>query len=133
MNGEERGDDDRRGPLLPLARHAAVLLLAGAAVAPCRADSQLQATPSRQGAISTSAHIDFRVTVPPSFGLSMQASGLRVQGNGGALTVQRSQRDAADGSSPSSHALLRPRHHVIDTTLPLSSLGRAELVTIASP
>lgn len=110
-----------------------VLLIGAALASPARADSQLQSAPATGRAPAATAHLDFRVTVLPSLSLSMQSSGLRVQGTGGALTVQRSLRDAPDGSAPRSHALLRPRHQVIDSALPQSGLRGAELVTIASP
>ncbi len=127
-------DGQRRLRLVRTAARAALLLLIGAALAMhARADSQLQTAPPAGRALAATAHLDFRVTVLPSLALSMQPGGLRVQGNGGALTVQRSLRDAPDGSAPSSHALLRPRHQVIDSALPQSGLRGAELVTIASP
>lgn len=109
----------------------AALLIGAAAAASSRADSQLQSTPGR-GALSASAHLDFRVNVLPSLALSMQPQGAQILGNAGVLTVQRSSGEPVDGQAPSSSTQLLPRHFVIDTALPRVTSGQ-ELVTIAAP
>ncbi len=128
--------EDRRARL-QLARAAAHItvawLLGAAAASHCRADSQWLSDAPAGRALGASAHIDFKVTVLPSLSLSMQGTGLRIQGNGGGLTVQASPRGAAEGSAPSSHAQLRPRHQVIDTSMSQSGFNGAAMVTVASP
>ena len=112
---------------------AAPLLLAVALVPPCRADSTLLTASPTSGPLTASAHLDFRVTVLPSLALSTQATGVRIQGNSGVLTVQRSPSDAWDGRAPTGSAQLRPRHQVIDTSMHTSDFAGSDLITIASP
>ena len=111
----------------------APLLLAVALVAPCRADSTLQTAAPGSGPISASAQLDFRVTVLPMLALAIQADGVRIQANSGALTLQRGPTDASDGSAPSASAQLRSRRQVIDTSMHASAFGGGDLITIASP
>jgi hypothetical protein len=110
---------------------AASLLLAMALAPSCRADATLQVTASGRGPLSASAHVDFRITVLPSLGLSAQASGLRIQGNSGVLTLQRGPREA--GTAPTVSTALRPHRQVTDISLLASAVASSELVTIASP
>lgn len=114
-------------------RLAAVLLLAAALHSVSRAESTLQTAAPGSGAISASAHLDFRVTVLPSLALSAQPSGVRIQANGGVLTLQRDARGAWDGRAPTGSEQLRPRHRVIDTSMHTSVFAGSELITIASP
>lgn len=107
---------------------AAPLLIAMALVLPCRADATLQVSTSGNGRLSASAHVDFRITVLPSLGLSAQAGGLRVQGNSGVMTLQRGPREA--GKAPTTRTQLQPKRQVVDTELLAAG---SELVTIASP
>ena len=120
------GDRDMRTAL-------AALLIGAAAASTCRADSQLQSVPAGRGALSASAHLDLRVTVAPSLALSVQAQGVQVRGNAGALTVQRGRGGLVDGAAPSSSMQLRPRTPVIDATLPGATSHGSSLVTIAAP
>jgi hypothetical protein len=112
---------------------AVPLLLAAALVPTCYADSTLQTAAAGHGPITASAHLDFRITVLPSLALSTHGSGVRIQANGGTLTMQRDARDAWDGRAPMASAQLQPRHRVIDTGIPASVSDRGDLVTIASP
>lgn len=107
----------------------AMLLLALAALPPCRAESGLPTAASTRVGVATSAHIDFRVTVMPSLALLTQATGVRILGNGGVTTVQRG---AADGGATHT-LLLRPRHLVTDVSVPVLGSRGGDLVTIASP
>ena len=109
------------------------MLLAFALVQPCRAESTVQSAPAGGGTLTASAHLNFRITVLPSFGLSTIGTGVRIQGNSGMLTLQRSQNDAWDGRAPAGSIQLRPRHQVIDTSMHVSSFGGSNLITIASP
>jgi hypothetical protein len=112
----------------------AVPLLLAAAFAPtCYAESTLQTAAPGNGPITASAHLDFRITVLPSLALSTHANGVRIQANGGVLTLQRDARDAWDGRAPMASAQVQPRHRVIDAALPASAPDRGDLVTIASP
>ena len=113
---------------------AAPLLLA-AALAPmaCRADSTLQSASPTGGPVTASAHLDFRVTILPSLALSTQAGSVRIQGNSGALTLQRDTSDAWDGRAPNGSAQLRPRRQVIDAAMHPSAFAGSDLITIASP
>ena len=126
-----------RGPLLPrgyLRLLAAPLLLAAAFVPDARADSTLQSAAAGSGPISASAHLDFRITVLPSFGLAIKpGGGVRVQGNSGALTLQRDHSEAWDGRAPNTSSQVRPRHQVIDTAVPTPTLAGTDRITIASP
>jgi hypothetical protein len=101
------------------------LLLLGATAPACRAESALQSASLRHGLIAASAQIDFRITVLPSLSLATQASGVRIQGNSGVLTLQR--------DAPSASTQLRPSHRVVNTELRASALGAGERITVASP
>jgi hypothetical protein len=117
-------------------RIGAAALLLGMALAPtCRADSSLQSAAPGGGPLSASAHLDFRVTVLASLALSAQASGVRVQGNSGVLTLQRgaSTSDGGDGRAPVTSVQLQPHRQVVDTALGTPGFARGDLVTIASP
>lgn len=107
---------------------AAPMLIALAMALPCRADSTLHVTASGRGPLSASAHVDFRITVLPSLGLSAQAGGMRVQGNSGVMTLQRGPREA--GGVLTASTQLQPKRQVVDTEL--LAAGN-ELITIASP
>ncbi len=108
-------------------------LLAAALVSPCHADSALRSASGGSGAISGSAHLDFRITVLPSLSLSAQGAGYRVQGNSGVLTLQHSRVGAEDGRAPANSAQLSPRRQVVDTALRTASPDTGDLVTVASP
>ena len=114
-------------------RFGAVLLLAAALHSAPHAESTLQTAASSSGAISTSAHLDFRVTVLPSLGFSALTDGVRIQANSGVLTLQHDARGAWDGRVPAGSVQLRPRHQVIDTSMPASAFAGSELITITSP
>ncbi len=111
----------------------AALLLAAALAPPCRADSTLSSSATGGGPLTASAHLDFRITVLPTLGLAMQASGVRIQGNSGVLTLQRDAVDAWDGRAPATSAQLRPHRQVVDTSVRGPSASSAELITVASP
>lgn len=111
---------------------AAPLLLAAAFVKPCRAESTLASASPGAGPLTATAHLDFRVIVLPSMGLSTQASGVRIQGNSGAMTVQHGTSAVWDGQAPASSAQLQPHQRVIDRLLPTPAAG-GDLITIASP
>ena len=112
---------------------AAALLLGASLAQPCRADSTLQAGAPNSGPLAGTAHLDFRITVLPSLALSTQGPGVRIQGNSGVLTLQRSRTDAPDGRTPTSSTQLSPRHQVVDTAMHASNVEGGSLVTIASP
>jgi hypothetical protein len=114
-------------------RIGAASLLAVALHSASRAESTLQTAASGTGAVSAPAHLDFRVTVLPSLGLSLQPGGVRIQANSGVLTLQRDARSAWDGRAPTGSLQLRPRHQVTDTSMQASAFAGGELVTIASP
>ena len=112
----------------------AAALLLGMALAPaCRADSSLQSGPPGGGALSASAHLDFRVTVLPSLSMSTLASGVRIQANSGVLTLQRGEMRAGDGRAPAASAQLQPHRQVVDTSMRTTAFAAGDLVTIASP
>lgn len=112
----------------------AAALLLGMALAPaCRADSSLQSGPPGGGALSASAHLDFRVTVLPSLSMSTLASGVRIQANSGVLTLQRGEMRAGDGRAPATSAQLQPHRQVVDTSMRTTAFAAGDLVTIASP
>jgi len=111
---------------------AAPLLLAAALVKPCRAESTFASASPGGGPLTATAHLDFRVIVQPSLGLSTQASGVRIQGNSGVLTVQRGTSDAWDGQAPTSSAQLQPRARVVDRLLQTPA-SAGDLITVASP
>lgn len=130
MDCTTRHENSRHGLEVAGVNAVAALLLAMVALPPCRADSVLQtAAPTRAGVVS-SAHIDFRITVMPSLALLTQATGVRVQGNGGVTIVQRG---AADGGAATHTLLLRPRHQVTDLAVPVLGSRGGDLVTVASP
>ena len=112
----------------------AAALLLGMALAPaCRADSSLQSGPPGGGALSASAHLDFRVTVLPSLSMSTLASGVRIQANSGVLTLQRGEMRAGDDRAPATSAQLQPHRQVVDTSMRTTAFAAGDLVTIASP
>ncbi len=94
-------------------------------------DSTFKTAPG--GPLSASAHLDFRITIPPSLALSMQGQGLHVQGNGGVLTLQSNSALVWDGRAPNRSVQLRPRQQVIDVAIPAAQFGSAALITIAAP
>ena len=122
-----------RSTLVVAVRFGAVLLLAVGLHSAARAESALLSAPPGGGAISASAHLDFRVTVLPSLALSTHAAGVRIQANSGVLTLQHDARGAWNGRAPAASAQLRPRHQVIDTTMQASAFAGSELITVASP
>ena len=97
------------------------------------AEAALQTSSSSGRSLNASAHLDFRITVLPVLALSAQTSGLRIQGNGGALTVQRDPVDRWDGRAPDSSIQMRPRGQVVDSAVHASTFGPGDLITIASP
>ena len=111
---------------------AAPLLLAAALVKPCRAESTFASASPGGGPLTATAHLDFRVIVLPSLGLSTQASGVRIQGNSGVLTVQRGPSEAWDGQAPASSAQLQLRARVVDRLLQTPA-SAGDLITVASP
>jgi hypothetical protein len=111
----------------------ATLLLAVALVSASHAESTLLTAASSGRTLQASGHLDFRVTVLPVMALSAQASGLRIQGNGGVLTVQRDGAGGWDGRAPESSTQLRPQGRVVDAAMQVSAFGRGDLITIASP
>ncbi|MEQ1803895.1 MAG: hypothetical protein ABL900_00810 [Burkholderiaceae bacterium] len=96
-----------------------------------RTDSSLKTAGA--GPVSASAHLDFRITILPSLGLSMHSHGLRVQGSGTPLTLQSNAGLAWDGRAPMRSVALRPQRQVIDTSIPAGEFHSAGLVTIAAP
>ena len=109
-----------------------VVLTLGGFAAQCHAESTQQQGLAAGAALSASAHIDIRVIVLPTLALSTQAAGWRIQGNSGALTLQRSAAGAADGQAPGASLQVSPRRRTTDTTVSLGAAG-SELVTVASP
>jgi hypothetical protein len=97
------------------------------------ADSTLMASASNTGPLTATVHLSFRVTVLPSLALSNRGEAIRVQGNSGTLTLQRSELDASDGSAPVGSVQLVPQRRVVDAALRTSSFEGGKLVTIASP
>jgi hypothetical protein len=116
------------------ARNAAVALalLAGACAA-CRADASVRTAAAGSGALSASAHLDFIVTVLPSLALSSLSTGVRVQSNLSALSVQRSALGAADGQPPSATLTLPYTHRGVDASVPAPSAAGTDVLTVASP
>lgn len=98
-----------------------------------RTDSTFRTAPAGGGPVSASAHLDFRITILPSMGLALSAQGMRVQGSGGALTLQGSPASAWDGLAPNRSLQLRAPRQFIDTTIPSGQFGANALITIASP
>lgn len=134
----ERRNENRVGRTLPVTgrrarRGAAALALLVGFLPAGRTDSTFKTAPAGGAPVSASAHLDFRITVLPSLGLALSAQGLRVQGSGGALTVQGNTGSAWDGSAPSRSVQLRAPRQLIDTTIPTSQFGANALITIASP
>lgn len=110
------------------------LLLAAALVPQAHAESALLNGTAGAGPLNASAHLNFRITVLPSLGLATQAGGgMRVQGNSGALTVQRDHSESSEGRAPDTSTQMRPRSRVIDTALPAPTLAGADRITIALP
>jgi hypothetical protein len=97
-----------------------------------RTDSTFATMPVGKGPLSATAHLDFRVTVLPTLALSMQPTGVHVQGSGGPLMLQ-SHSTHGDGRAPASSTQLRPHRHVVDTTIPNSQFSSGALITIAAP
>ena len=126
-----------RSPRDRLIQHigiGATALLLGLALAPaCRADSSLQSGPPGGGALSASAHLDFRVTVLPTLSMSTLANGVRIQANSGVLTLQRDSIGAGDGRAPTTSTQLQPRRRVVDTSMRSTAFAAGDLITIASP
>ena len=109
------------------------ILLALGLASQSHAESALQTAPSSGRSLNASARLDIRVTVLPVLALTAQASGLRIQGNGGVLTVQRDLAGQWDGRAPSASTQVRPQGRVIDTAVLVSRLDTSDLITIASP
>ncbi len=126
-----------RSPRDRLSRRAgigATALLVGLALAPaCQADSSLQSGPAGGGALSASAHLDFRVTVLSSLAMSTLAGGVRIQANSGVLTLQRSAMGTGDGRAPTTSTQLQPHRQVVDTSMRTLAYAAGDLITIASP
>ena len=114
-------------------RGTALTALALGLASVCHAESALQTSSSSGRSLNASAHLDFRITVLPVLALSAQTSGLRIQGNGGVLTVQRDPVGRWDGRSPDSSIQMRPQGQVVDAAMHASTFGQGELITIASP
>jgi hypothetical protein len=100
--------------------------------ATCRADSTVHSAAPTGGALSASAHLDFVVTVLPMLALSTQAAGMRVQSNGGTLTLQRNAQGGWDGRAPSSTLVLPSGRRGVDATVGTQAAG-TELLTVAAP
>lgn len=98
-----------------------------------RTDSTFKTAPAGGASVSASAHLDFRITILPSLGLALSPQGLRVQGSGGALTVQSNAASAWDGAAPNRSFQLRAPRQLIDTTLPAGQFSGNALITIAAP
>lgn len=104
-------------------------VLLGLASTPCMAESSLQSGTADAPARAT-AHLDFRVTILPSIGMSIGAAGARVQANYGAVTVQQEDAQGWDGRSPSTSVRLQHERQVVDRTVQVASSG---MLTIATP
>lgn len=134
MDRAERcGMRSTRFTCLNALRSGAALLLAMALHPASYAESTLQTTASGSATIGASTHLDFRVTVLPSLGLSAQTDGVHIQANSGVLTLQHDVRGVWDGRTPAGSLQLRPRHQVIDTLIRTSAFAGSDLITIASP
>ncbi len=114
-------------------RWAAALALCIGCLPVARTDSTFKTAPAGGGPVSASAHLDFRITILPSLGLALSPQGLRVQGSGGALTLQANAGAAWDGTAPSRSVQLRAPRQLIDTTIPTGQFSGSALITIASP
>lgn len=122
-----------RTPRVTASRFGAVLVLAAVLPSGSRAESALQTAAPGGRAVSASAHLDFRITVLPSLGMSVLPNGVHLQANSGALTLQHDAGGAWDGRPPTGSLQLRPRNQVTDTSLQASAFAGGELITIASP
>lgn len=94
------------------------------------AESSLQ---TGAGALRAAAHLDFRVTILPSMGLTMDGRQVRIAANSGSITVQHDQASSWDGRSPTSSSMLQHDRQLVDKALLLAQSELPSLITIAAP